>query len=150
MSWATIMANLGTALTTAGATLSPPIVTVLEGEPDTVTIPTIVYSYGGDREGALVGNTLSLTSIDEAVDVVIAWPGSVRFPTGNAALERWLRDATRAVKHVLWGDMTLGGSATALIIEPTTADWRLIGGALCRTAAFTVWVAEVDVDDIAP
>ncbi len=150
MSWANAMAAIGTNLTAAGATISPAIKTVVEGEPDTVNVPAYAYWYAGDRDSATGGNTFGKTNIEEGVEVTVYWPGSVRFPSGNQTVERWLHDATRAAKHALWTDIELGGNAIGLDIDETVAGWASIGGTLCRIATFVVWVDEAWVDDIAP
>jgi hypothetical protein len=150
MSWADAMTVLATNLATAGATLTPAIQTVVEGEPDTVNVPAFAYWYVGDRDGTQIPNSVATTDIEEGVDVTLYWPGSVRFPSGNQTVERWLHDATRAAKHALWEDFTLGGNVASMEIEPAAAGWATVGGAVCRIVTFTVWLAETDVDTFTP
>ena len=150
MSWDLAMVALNAHLVAAGATLSPKVTTIWDGEPNAVNGPLFASWYAGDRESTSGGNSLSKTNIEEGVVVTIYWPTSVRFPSGAMALERWLRAAVRAVKHELWADTDLGGNAIGIDVGDASATWDIPGGALCRIARFTLWVDEAWVDDIAP
>ena len=132
----------------AGATLSPAISDIRQGEPDAVNMPIIGYWYVGDRESLTGGNTFGKTNIEEGVLVRIYRPGSVRATSLDDSLEVWVRNAVRACKAALWGDAHLGNNAIGLDITDTVAGWENIGNVLCRIATFTVWVDEAFIDDI--
>jgi len=149
MSWAGIIAAIDADLVAAGATVSPAILTIRQGEPDTVNLPVIGYWYVGDRESLTGGNTFGKTNIEEGVLIRIYRPGSVRATSLDDSLEVWIRSAIRACKAALWGDAHLGNNAIGLDITDTVAGWENIGNVLCRIATFTVWVDEAFVDDIA-
>src|SRR3989304_2987544 len=149
MSGAGVIAAIDADLVTAGATLSPAITEIRQGEPDAVNMPIIGYWYVGDRESLTGGNSFGKTNIEEGVLVRIYRPGSVRATSLDDSLEVWVRSAVRACKAALWGDAHLGGNSIGLDITDTVAAWEAIGNVLCRIATFTVWVDEAFVDDIA-
>ena len=148
MSWAGVIAAIDADLVTAGATLSPAISEIRQGEPDVVNTPIIGYWYVGDRESETGGNSLTKTNIEEGVLVRIYRPGSVRATSLDDSLEVWVRGAVRACKAALWGDVYLGGNSIGLSITDTVAAWENVANVLCRTATFTVWVDQAFVDDI--
>ena len=151
MTWAQVMAAVETDLVAAGATLDPAILSVRQGEPDTVSVPLIAYWYEGDRESLTGGNTLTRTNLEEGIRVRIYRPGSVRAPVKDAGWEVWLREANRAVKDALWGDFTVGGTGPIGIdLDATSTTWLIVGDALCLTAEFVLWIDLAEVDTIAP
>lgn len=150
MSWSGALAALQADLVAAGATLSPAITIVRQGEPDSLNADVIAYEYGGDRESGTGGNTLSKTNIEERVTVTVYLRGSVRATTIDGSLEVRLREANRAIKNALWGDWSLGGNSIGISIEPSETAWALIGEQLARTVAFDIYIDLAEVDDIAP
>src|SRR3990172_5690158 len=111
MSWTGVIAAIDADLVAAGATVSPAIVTIRQGEPDAVNLPVIGYWYVGDRESLTGGNTFGKTNIEEGVLIRIYRPGSVRATGLDDSLEVWVRSAARACKAALWGDAPLGGKS---------------------------------------
>src|SRR3972149_2432195 len=114
MSWAGVIAAIDADLVTAGATLSPAITEIRQGEPDAVNMPIIGYWYVGDREAEAGGDSLTKTNIEEGVLARISRPGSVRATSLDDSLEVWVRSAVRACKAALWGDAHLGGDRIGL------------------------------------
>src|SRR3990172_9418512 len=148
MSWTGVIAPIDADLVAAGATVSPAILTIRQGEPDTVNLPVIGYWYVGDRESLTGGNSFGKTNIEEGVLVRISRPGSVRATSLDDSREVWVRSAVRACKAALCGDVYLDGNSIGLSITDTVAAWENVANVLCRTATFTVWVDQASVDDI--
>ncbi len=151
MSWDGALGALEADLVAAGATLTPKITTVREGEPDALsTVPVLAYWYAGDRESSTGGNTLTRTNIEEGVRIQVYVPGSIRLPNVTASTERYLRAAVRAVKAALWGDASMGGNTIGIDLDGTETGWFEVSAVLARTAGFTAWLDLAEVDVIAP
>jgi hypothetical protein len=149
MTWAGALSAIDAHLVAAGATLTPPITAVRQGEPDAVNTTTFAYWYGGDRpeDGA---NTLGQTTIEELVVIRGYFPGSIRTLSQDATVEVQLQAAKAAVRTRLWGDIDLGGHAIGLALDPTQTGWTVVGDALCRMFEISLWVDLGFVDTISP
>jgi hypothetical protein len=150
VSWAGVITAIDANLVAAGATLTPIIDAIRQGEPDAVDMPLIAYWYGGDRESQTGGNTFGKTNLEELVYVRIYFPGSIRADSLDSSLEVRIRNAKAAVLHALWGDASLGGNAIGLDVQDTTSGWAAVGNALCRVVELAIWVDLAELDDIIP
>ncbi len=150
MSWAGVIAAIDAHLVAAGASLTPSVTAVRQGEPDAVTVPVFAYWYAGDRESETGGNTFGVTNLEEAVAVRGYFPGTVRAKSQDATLEVLIQAAKAAIRSALWADALLGGNAIGIDITPTQSGWTQVGDALARSFEFTVWVDLAGVDDITP
>ena len=98
MSWAGVLSTIDAHLVTAGATLTPPVTAIRQGEPDAVTTPVFAYWYIGDRESKTGGNTLARTNLEEGVLIRGYFPGSLRVKSQDAALEVLVQAAKAAIR----------------------------------------------------
>src|SRR3972149_3011596 len=96
MSWAGVIAAIDADLVTAGATLSPAITEIRQGEPDAVNMPIIGYWYVGDRESLTGGNSFGKTNIEEGGLVRIYRPGSARAATPDDSRQSCRASPARA------------------------------------------------------
>lgn len=149
MTWAGALSVLDAHLVTAGATLTPPVTAIRQGEPDEVNVPVFAYWYTGDRESTTGGNTLARTNLQEGIVIRGYFPGSLRVKSQDATLEVMIREAKAAIRSALWGDGYLGGNCITLTLEDTVSGWSVVGGALCRTFEFVVWIDLPEVDVVA-
>lgn len=150
MSWSGVLTAIDAHLVAAGATLTPTVTAVRQGEPDAVTTPVFAYWYAGDRESETGGNTFGRTNIEEAVVIRGYFPGSTRVRSQDATLEELVQAAKAAIRARIWADFELGGNAIGVDIQPTTSGWAQVGDSFARTFEFTVWVDLAEVDPITP
>lgn len=151
MSWDGALAALKADLVAAGASITPKITTIREGEPDALsTVGVIAYWYAGDRESSTGGNTLTRTNIEEGIRIQVYVPGSIRLPNVTASTERYLRAAVRAIKAQLWADASLDSNTIGIDLDGTETGWFEVSAVLARTAGFTAWLDLAEVDPILP
>lgn len=149
MSWTGVLDTIGTHLTTAGATITPPITKVRRGEPFHVGIKTLAYWYDGDQESETGGNTVGgVTNIQERVTIRGYWPVPTRDDPRADALEVELQAVNRAIQAALWGDAHLGENCIGLDIGNTSAGWQQWGEAWARVLTIPLIVDMANVETI--
>lgn len=125
----TVASSIATALGTAAATLSAPVVPIVRaGEPsqaDLGDVPTFAYWYMGTKTWE--AHTLSRTQELSCWHIRLYYPLKPRIAvTTDVNVEQWLETATGAVRGVIYGDVSLNGASTGRGFEidmQATAGW---------------------------
>lgn len=150
MTFSAAMSTLNTHLVTVGATLSPKITDIGQGEPGVPPGRCARYWYEGDGPPARMGATRTLRDqmVGEKVTIRCYWPVAGRDKAVASALEVDVQAAARAIKNALIGDSTLGAACVDLEVGDADTGWLLLDGASYRTLTIPLVLDFVDIDTI--